>query len=223
MLTSARTTGALLAITAAVLTSCTEVIHYATPVAGPDRSPLTSQDEDVELAAADCAQVDAPMTTIPSLADDEPVLRIPQPRGWDRETRMDSQLVRFTMVNRRLVHDQFAPNAVMTLERAAGFEDPDVVFEAQRGALADSFGATDLRVRSHTLCGLPAETVDYLTPPMGNTAPHPATVLMVVMNTDDTTFAVTVTVQTTDPANPTYQRDAETILSGFQVLPPPES
>jgi hypothetical protein len=27
-------------------------------------------------------------------------------------------------------------------------------------------------------------------------------------------------VQTIEPGNPTYERDAETILTGFEVLPP---
>jgi hypothetical protein len=34
------------------------------------------------------------------------------------------------------------------------------------------------------------------------------------------TWAMTMTVQSADPDNPTYQRDVETILTGFQMLPP---
>ena len=45
-------------------------------------------------------------------------------------------------------------------------------------------------------------------------------VVCAVLRTDDATFAVTTTVQTADPDNPTYQRDAEMILTGFQLLPP---
>ena len=44
-----------------------------------------------------------------------------------------------------------------------------------------------------------------------------------MLHTDDTTFAVTLTVQSADPDNPTYQRDAETILTGFQMLPPSDA
>jgi hypothetical protein len=33
-------------------------------------------------------------------------------------------------------------------------------------------------------------------------------------------YVVTVTMQTADPASPTYQHDSETILTGLQVLPP---
>ena len=55
---------------------------------------------------------------------------------------------------------------------------------------------------------------------MGPVGPHPAMVVCAVLQTDDTTFAVTVTVQSADPDNPAYQRDSETILTGFQMLPP---
>jgi hypothetical protein len=55
---------------------------------------------------------------------------------------------------------------------------------------------------------------------MGNLAPHPGTVVIAVLHTDDATYGATVTIQTADPRNPTYQRDADTILTGFQLLPP---
>lgn len=33
-------------------------------------------------------------------------------------------------------------------------------------------------------------------------------------------FVVKLTLETTDPTNPAYQRDSQTMLDGFQVLPP---
>ena len=84
-----------------------------------------------------------------------------------------------------------------------------MVFDSQRDSLESDLGATDLRVTEHTLCGLPAETVQYQTPMMGNIAPHPGTAVIAVLHTDDMTYAASVTVQTTDPDNPTYQRDAD--------------
>ena len=59
-----------------------------------------------------------------------------------------------------------------------------------------------------------------MAPAIGPVGPHPAMVVCAVLQTDDATFAVTTTVQTADPDNPTYQRDAEMILTGFQMLPP---
>ena len=62
--------------------------------------------------------------------------------------------------------------------------------------------------------------IDYTTPPLGILPPHPAKVVTAVLQADDVTWAMTMTVQSADPDNPTYQRDVETILTGFQMLPP---
>lgn len=214
MVVSPRIAAVVLAMATVLMTSCTRYVDDARAVAGEDRSTVAESD------ASQCETVDAPLTTIPALRDDEPVMKIPQPQGWVRSTKMDSELLRFAMINRSLARDDFASNVVATLESAPGIEDPDGVFESQRESLESRFGATDLRVTKHTLCGLPAETVQYQTPPMGNLAPHPGTVVMAVLHTDDMTYAASVTIQTADPENPTYQRDADMILKGFQMLPP---
>jgi hypothetical protein len=214
MVISPRVAAVALAMAALLLPACTRVVDDARAVAGEDRSPVDASD------ASQCDEVDAPLTTIPVQGDDEPVMKIPQPDGWERSTMMDSELIRFAMINKTLVKDDFASNVVVTLESAPGSEDPSVVFDSQRDALESTFGASDLRVTEHTLCGLPAETVRYLTPVIGNVAPHPAIVVMAVLHTDAMTYAVSVTAQTTDPDSPAYQRDVETILTGFQLLPP---
>jgi hypothetical protein len=217
MVVSPRIVAVALATATLLIASCTRVVDDARAVAGEDRSPVGGSD------ASQCEQVDAPLTTIPVQGDDEPVMKIPQPDGWERSTMMDSELIRFAMVNQTLVKDEFASNVVVTLESAPGSEDAGVVFDSQRDALESTFGASDLQVTEHTLCGLPAETVRYLTPVIGNVAPHPAIVVMAVLHTDTTTYAVSVTAQTTDPDSPAYQRDVETILTGFQLLPPSPS
>ncbi len=217
MATTSRTAAVLLAAVAVLMASCTRYVDVARPVAGPDRSPVTASD------ASQCDEVDAPLTTIPAVGDGEPVLKIPQPPGWERSTMMDSELIRFAMLNDNLATETFAPNVVVTLESAPGIEEPDVVFDSQRQALEAAFGATGLRVIEGMLCGLPAETVHYQTPVLGNVPPHPAMAVLGVLHTDDMTYAVSVTVQTTDPENPVYQRDADMILKGFQLLPPSPS
>jgi hypothetical protein len=204
----------VLAVAAVLTTSCTRYVDDAKAVAGPDRSPLA------ESSASQCETVDAPLTTIPALRHDDPVMKIPQPQGWVRTTKLDSELFRFAMTNRSLISNGFGSNVVVTMESAPGIEPPKVVFDSQREALEGTFGATDLRVTEHKLCGLPAETVEYQTPAMGNLPPHPGTVVMAVLHSDGKTYAATVTIQTGDPDNATYQRDAEAILKGFQFLPP---
>jgi hypothetical protein len=217
MVISPRAAVVVLAAVTVLMTSCTRYVGDARAVAGDDRSPVDASD------ASLCETVDAPLTTIPAVKDDEPLMKIPQPQGWERSTKLDSELFRFAMINRSLATDDFTANLVVTLESVPGMEQPNRVFESQREGLESTFGATDLRITEHTLCGLPAETVRYLTPAMGNLAPHPGTVVIAVLHTDDATYAATVTIQTADPRNPTYQRDADTILKGFQLLPPSPS
>lgn len=69
-----------------------------------------------------------------------------------------------------------------------------------------------------TLCGHTAETVSYTAPTMGpQLGARSARVLLATMQSGGATYAVTVTSQTTDTANPTYQQDMQTILTGFQL------
>jgi probable lipoprotein LpqN len=193
--------------------ACTRVVDDARVVAAPDmgKAPAT---------ASDCRSVDAPMTSIQEQTDEEPVMAIPQPAGWERVTMMDSELIRFTMRNLSLVKDGFAPTAVVTLESHRGIAEPRAVFDAQQDALEKVVGATNLQATQTTLCELPAEIIDYMTPMLGMLPPHPAKVVTAVLHTDDTTYAMTMTVQSADADDPTYKRDAETILTGFQMLPP---
>ena len=214
MARAARSVAVIVGAAALVLaTACTRVVDDARVVAAPDmgKAPAT---------ASDCASVDAPMTSIREQTDEEPVMAIPQPAGWERVTMMDSELIRFTMRNLSLANDGFAPTAVVTLESHRGIAEPREVFDAQQDALENVVGATNLQATQTTLCELPAEIIDYVTPMLGMLPPHPARVVTAVLHTEDTTYAMTMTVQSADPENPTYKRDAETILTGFQMLPP---
>jgi hypothetical protein len=211
---TASKTAAVLAMAALLTVSCTRIVDDAKAVPGADLLEAAATDN------PDCQEVDAQLATVESRSPDEPVLKIPQPDGWERTTMMDSELIRFAMSNASLGTPDFAPTAVVTLESGPGLEDPEVVFANQRDALESGLGATDIKATDETLCGLPAEKVTYQMPPMGPVAPHPAMVMAAVFHSEDTTFVAAVTVQTTDPQNPGYQNDAEKILSGFQILPP---
>jgi hypothetical protein len=147
------------------------------------------------------------------------VLKIPQPDGWERVTMMDSELIRYAMRNVDLVSDGFALTAVVTLESQPGRASPTRCSRPSAAGWSPGC-ATDVRTAETTLCGLPAETVDYTIPADGGLPPHPARVVCAVPQTDDRTYAVTVTVQGAEPENPTYKRDSEVILTGFQMLSP---
>ncbi len=206
---------AVLIATSIFAASCTRYV---------DAAPVAAQDPGVGLAigAGDtaCTSVEAPLTDIDPLDEGEPVLRIPQPQGWKRYTDMDDDLFRFTMSNVDLVTDDFAPTVVVTLESKAGIVDPAVVFEQQLQSLEKGFGATEVTATKVVHCGLPAERIEYITPPIEPVGALPAQVLITVMQTEDRTYAATVTTQTDNPRDKTYQQDTEEILGGFQMLAP---
>jgi len=171
--------------------------------------------------ASECTKVDAPMTTVePAVApdDSEPTMRIPQPEGWERITELDSAMIRFTMGSRALGVKDFAASAVVTIENHPGEIDADSFFEQSREAVGEAFGVTDMDYTDGTVCGLPAQTIQYVIPQTRLARPVPATALMVVAFSGNKTYGVVLTIQSPAADNPDYQRDLELITTGFQVL-----
>jgi hypothetical protein len=168
-----------------------------------------------------CKEVSPPLTSIPSRSGREPVLRIPQPPGWQRTSMLDSEIIRYAMGNKDLAANAFVPTAVVTLESAPGTtEDQQKIFDQERATLSDRLGVTNMQTTETTLCGHQAEVVSYDAPAMGRIPPRKAKTLIVIGAFNPNTYATTVTVQAADPDNPTYARDTQAILTGFQMLPP---
>ncbi|HTZ16711.1 MAG TPA: hypothetical protein VMC78_24360 [Mycobacterium sp.] len=168
-----------------------------------------------------CEEVLSPLSPIQSRSPAEPVMRIPQPPGWQRATELDSDIVRYAMTNQDLAGNGFMPTAVVTLEYAPGTnQDQQKIFDQERAMLSDRLGVTNMRTTETTRCGQRAEVVRYDAPALGQIPPRAATTLIVIAAFSGNEYAATVTVQAADPDNPTYVRDAQAILTGFQVLPP---
>src|SRR3954465_2436812 len=146
MAIAARAATAVLAATTIVLgTACTRAVDDARVVAAQDMGKAPA-------SASDCTSVDAPMTPIPDHTDEEPVMKIPQPEGWERVTVMDSQMIRFSMRNEAMAKDGLAPTVMVTLESHPGITEPREVFDAEQEALKSDGGATDMTARQATLC-----------------------------------------------------------------------
>lgn len=201
----------ILAVTL-LLTGCSrDIAGTAVTAAGP--GPASSGD-------GQCATVDAPLADIPAVGTGEPQLRIPVPSGWQRNSLMDSRIIRFAIVAQGLAASGFAPNAVVTLESVPGSQAAEDVFEQNRANLVRMMGAFDLTTESNSTCGYPSETTDYTAPAMGPAPERPIVMHAVVAETGRNTYLATLTIQTADDENPTYQRDAREIVAGFQMLPP---
>jgi hypothetical protein len=168
-----------------------------------------------------CEEVLAPLSPIQSRSPAEPVLRIPQPPGWQRASGLDSEIVRYAMSNQDLTGNGFMPTAVVTLESGPGTDkDQQKIFDQERATLSDRLGVTNMRTTETTRCGQRAEVVRYDAPALGQIPPRAATTLIVIAAFSGNDYAATVTVQAADPDNPTYVRDSQAILTGFQMLPP---
>jgi Probable lipoprotein LpqN len=174
-----------------------------------------------DAAGGQCTRVDAPLTSIEPRAVGEPRLQIPQPTGWQRAPLVNSPIIRYTMDDKALTTRRFTPTAVVTLESEEGDnQDEQKIFEQERAQLINGLRATRVRTAETTLCGLSAEMVSYDAPRMGRVPPRKVKTVMVAGAFKGNTYVATVTVQSTDPANPIYVRDTATILAGFQMLPP---
>ncbi len=92
------------------------------------------------------------------------------------------------------------------------------MFAQNRNNLVTMMGAADLRTEDNTTCGLPSETTRYTAPAMGAAPRRPVIMHAVVAQTDTATFLATLTVQTADDQDPTYARDSEQIVDGFQMV-----
>ncbi|WP_293054377.1 LpqN/LpqT family lipoprotein [Mycobacterium sp.] len=193
-----------------VLAGCTTVV---TGSAVKDPGAAT-------VASWACRAVSAQLTSIARKSPAEPQLRIPQPPGWRRFTTLDSKRVWYAMANDELASAGFPPTVVVGLESVPDATDPQRALEQERAGLRRSLGARELTVRPTTVCGYRAESVTYPAPAIGEIPAREALSLVTVGTFGGKTYVATVTIQSTEPGNPTYARDAKTILTGFQMLPP---
>ena len=153
-------------------------------------------------------------------------MRLPVPPGWERSTKMDSENIRFAIRNPGLAADGFTPNAVVTLQKVASdIGKPEQILDAQNQQLAKKLKVKDMTSSPAEVCGAPAMSTSYtapevkIGPKIPPIPPRKATSLGVVYKAGDVTYVATVTVQTVKDDNPTYGKDAEMILKGFQLLP----
>ncbi|MDF2826144.1 MAG: hypothetical protein K0R68_3552, partial [Mycobacterium sp.] len=146
-----------------------------------------------------CTAPTSAMVDIPARSALEPQLRLPKPAGWIRFTQLDSELIRYSLVNESLIAEQFAPNIVITIEPAPSGDAQTVYDQAQQN-LTRIAGAKDMSTEAVTVCGLPAEKLQFRTPSMGAPGPDQhVQALQILTSSGSRPYLVTATVQTKDP------------------------
>lgn len=197
-----------------VVAGCSSPESGAPETSASKVSSSASSAPSAEAAAGECASSDVPMLDLESQAPDEPGLAVPQPQGWERDTRMDSQVIRAALLNQGLRANDFTPNVVVTLEELTGkVETPEQAVAAERDGLVQAGNVIENET-SGTQCGHPSLTVDY------TLEGHPVTAMAVAAEHNQKMWAAIVTIQTTEPDNPTYVEDKKTILGGFAFTLP---
>lgn len=178
-------------------------------------------------SAEKCQEVSVELSDIPTRTDQEPKMRIPAPQGWERSTKMDSEQIRFAIRSPGLAADGFTPNAVVTLQKVpSDVGRPEQILQAQNDQLTKKLKLTDLNATPTEVCGAPALFTTYTAPEvkLGKKAPaippRSAKQLGVVYKAGDLIWVATLTVQTVKPDDPTYVKDSDEIVKGFQLLPP---
>lgn len=166
-----------------------------------------------------CNFVSAPITPVPSRADDEPRLLDPLPSGWERASEHEKETIRFAMERMSAPPGRVAVASVK-LRTLPGHLDPASEFQNLRSRAEKHSGTTDLTVADAKVCGLPAQTFRYTLAATDKLPTRRETMLLVVFPTTGKTHEANVTLTTNDADSPDYQRAADIILSGFQVLAP---
>lgn len=146
---------------------------------------------------------------------DEPTITLPRPPGWEFMPSNDSPPLRGVLFNQELRRHGFTPNAVVTLEELTGQVGlPSQALAKERAAVANVVGELDTDVPG-TVSGFASRTITY------NLQGRPTTGLIIaVQNAKDRIWALTLTIQTTDPDNPHYIAAKQAILDSLEVRLP---
>jgi hypothetical protein len=164
-----------------------------------------------------CTGVDAPMLDVPTASDTEPQIRVPQPPGWqgDVERSKDSEAIRFALRDTDLAV-AWRNVAVIALEPVPDLDVQTLLDHelARQVKFFDEQERASMTTTRSTVCGLTAQKTTRR-----NVNAALVTSVDVVTKTGGHSYIAGITVAT-EENNDTYRRDAETIVAGFQVLPP---
>ena len=161
-----------------------------------------------------CATVEGDLIDADAAAG-EPTLALPFPPGWEPNTQMNSVLLRLAVTNPGIARDGFAPTVVVTAEPSPA--DVQVAFDQQLAGLETVTDSAGVTPETGEICGYESMTFDYTLPAAGAIPERPAQVQIIVVPHEEETITYTITAQASAPADPSYEQDLETILSGVQI------
>ena len=146
---------------------------------------------------------------------DEPTFSVPVVDGWERVPQFEKQMIRLAAANKSLIVDKFAPNYVVTVEKAPASGRA----EFDRQLMAVTRIAEGGSVKQHpesTTCGFPSLVADYRLRTETGVLTD-ATVLVVSVPGEPSPTTATLTIQSPDPDNAEYTAAKKTVIDGFRV------
>lgn len=155
---------------------------------------------------------DEPRVALDRQVDTEPFLALSKLPGWAYAVPKEPQVVRCIGLNQALRADDFTPNVVVTLEDLTGrVDNPQQAIDFERHAITANVAAIQADAPT-AVCGYPATTIGYLLEGRWVTS-----LVVSLQNGGGNVWAVTVTMQTTQPQDRDYLHARRKFLTGFQV------
>lgn len=190
------------------------------PTAGDaPTAPESSSQESTVSAQADfsaCQPPTGPMAEAARESESEPAVEVPLPAGWTENTVVENTDERVIAANPSLMQDSFAANYTASVTEREG-DDQRAAIDEEVGALGMiAMGEISDREPAE-VCGFTAERMNIAYPAQAGAPIRQGSALVVAVPHDGATWAVTVSVQTTDPGQGSYQSDVDTIFAQLQV------
>lgn len=218
--TLSRTTlAATLCVTTILLASCSDGVETVTSDNATTTTATTPAERTDRASVGECSSEDNADNYIEANHNPkEPIFSIPLPEGWERTTKMDSELVRLTTGDRASGPEK-ARTAILTVEPTT--VEGTVMFD-QNAAYIESTMSPENLVRhpETSVCGLAAQQFDYTTSGMGGATQAVHQLLVSVPDINGSSLVAVLTVQSAEADASDFAPIADTIISGIRVEDP---
>lgn len=196
------------ALVVVVLVSCGQPIRN---VSSPPSDP----------AAGTCPAATADRWATAPPTGDGPGVRVPQPPAWDSVPELITAAAPIVLRNMSLQQGNYAPALTAVVGDSTNQKTPQLLLDGSYKALTKNHTNPQLKSQQNTVvCGYPALTLNYTVDAAPGGPTQTVTALVIAPTVGAKLYTVAVTSVTTQPNDPTYQRDSQAMLNGTQVLAP---
>jgi len=185
---------------------------------GSDDSSSTPSSAAPTAASAAFATPGAQLVPL-STVEGEPTVQVPLPNGWQQTelppeaAAATSYQIRLTLTAPALAEGGFTPNVIVVSSPS----DADTQAVLDKEVQLATQGDPQATVTTGSTCGYPSATVELELPAEGAVPARPGIGKIIVVSHGTGSITYSLTAQTLDAENATYQQDVKTILDGIQI------